>query len=735
MEIIYINSVEDLKKYYDNNKLKILPKDKELKIVIDGTIESDEFQRIAWGFCCSLHDKGYDFSIDIKLNSNIKKDIIYRDNLISKTVGYFIDSLPPSFNIFIDCFFQKDDEQIFIESRYFARDMDGQFLDNLKDKIDAEKFNKFIERIKDNNYSERIKCENIKDLDTVFEKIVNVDGKVQLFINLETKDYNDEFLYKILNIINQARTHNKQIDIVIDAKNMNIPTHVVKTMMENKDFNEYSGVNVFYSGEFEDYYSAEELLSATAKAKLFVNQIKNLKDASPFEKYMMIYKYVANHVYKLNEETNGKSRDLISVLNGDDIVCAGYANLLKWLCNEVGIECETQDVVVDKSLHRNNRVYIKDEKYGIDGWYFVDSTWDAISKRPFKDITYNYCLVPISDVKYIVNDVSFLNASLLGEQKGLGLLYNNYEEFIDISNLKNTMGSNGVCDWARKIFNPSFNGQNNSGNKKQYTDEDKQKAHDQVFYAIDVIENIMKKNSFGEYLLDEPTGGIEKLVLLYVSGSLDEQGIEMLLKATEKKLGAELKSKHISSNESSKKTNIRNFDQTTYVRTLSFYDEIDELNEQLAVLESENADEEELFKIRIKIDKKRKQIKEYEISRQEEREKYIKSLDEYKGVNKEKVFKLLEEFMLEMCDDWKSANEKFLQIRNNSNSIEFEKFYNAIVRSYMFEGYSEQEARAKADYEISETVRRSESCYEEEASNCFMKNSPIGRVFEGNGYD
>ena len=77
------------------------------------------------------------------------------------------------------------------------------------------------------------------------------------------------------------------------------------------------------------------------KCNDFVDYIKSL-DASPFEKYLIIYRYVTSFVYKENKEHPPLARKLISVMSGNDIVCVGYSKLLEYLCKEVGIGCETQ---------------------------------------------------------------------------------------------------------------------------------------------------------------------------------------------------------------------------------------------------------------------------------------------------------------------------------------------------------------------------------------------------------
>lgn len=149
-------------------------------------------------------------------------------------------------------------------------------------------------------------------------------------------------------------------------------------------------------------YSLDETLSAYIKCRGFAEYVKSL-DASPFEKYLIIYRYLSSFVYKENEDEPKSSRRIISVMNSTDIVCVGYSKLLQYLCKEVGIYCETQhlDVYNEKTKkagsHQNNIVYLKDDKYGIDGFYYADVCWDSIKagREPF--LQYNYALLPLAD--------------------------------------------------------------------------------------------------------------------------------------------------------------------------------------------------------------------------------------------------------------------------------------------------------------------------------------------------
>ncbi len=88
------------------------------------------------------------------------------------------------------------------------------------------------------------------------------------------------------------------------------------------------------------------------------------------------------------EKKNTVSRTLSSVLLGDKIVFAVYAIVFRTLLEKLGIK--SREVCLynsDKTGgHARNEIYVKDEKYGIDGVYYFDTTWD--SKKEEKDNSY-----------------------------------------------------------------------------------------------------------------------------------------------------------------------------------------------------------------------------------------------------------------------------------------------------------------------------------------------------------
>ena len=118
-----------------------------------------------------------------------------------------------------------------------------------------------------------------------------------------------------------------------------------------------------------------------------------LFNLSPLEQIMFAYDIVRERIY--NEEKSNESylssRDLTSVLLGKNIVCQGYSNILKSILTQLEIRCENIISISKKDEtygHARNQVYIDDKKYGVEGIYFLDATWD--SKKSGNDQMYPY---------------------------------------------------------------------------------------------------------------------------------------------------------------------------------------------------------------------------------------------------------------------------------------------------------------------------------------------------------
>ena len=137
---------------------------------------------------------------------------------------------------------------------------------------------------------------------------------------------------------------------------------------------------------FDGGFTVEQAITASGKINTIVGDISsarlNKKPLSTLEKFLWAYKETTNHFYKEEDknEASAISRDLISILNGDKIVCAGFANMLFTLCNRLNIPCTLQHLIVGGNKIENHMtcvVRIDDDKYGIHGIFHSDPTFDC----------------------------------------------------------------------------------------------------------------------------------------------------------------------------------------------------------------------------------------------------------------------------------------------------------------------------------------------------------------------
>ena len=74
------------------------------------------------------------------------------------------------------------------------------------------------------------------------------------------------------------------------------------------------------------------------------------------------------------------SRDLTEVTKGDNIVCVGFSQIFDKAAKKLGFNTHLIDLdtkVLGKHGHYRNMVYIVDDKYGIDGIYTFDTTYNS----------------------------------------------------------------------------------------------------------------------------------------------------------------------------------------------------------------------------------------------------------------------------------------------------------------------------------------------------------------------
>lgn len=146
-------------------------------------------------------------------------------------------------------------------------------------------------------------------------------------------------------------------------------------------------------------FKLDEILNANRQLDDVVSKINKQKNKdgqtlSQLEKFACVYAYVRDRfVYKKEgkEENPELSRKLISVLNGDRVVCVGISKTLEYLCRKLEIPCKCLPCKMGKTEYENHLICflkIDDKKYGVSGFYFSDPTNDDYSWQITKQMDY-----------------------------------------------------------------------------------------------------------------------------------------------------------------------------------------------------------------------------------------------------------------------------------------------------------------------------------------------------------
>lgn len=157
----------------------------------------------------------------------------------------------------------------------------------------------------------------------------------------------------------------------------------------------------------------EEFKGLVASLNWYRNLIKEA-NLSPTEKVMFAYDIMKTFSYNESNSSKNDSRAPHRIIETGNIVCAGYANMLKQILKGMD-NIKVGDITVDcfdsdgnhLGGHARNIVELDDSKYNIHGIYVLDATWDSYQKglRGVKKYTaldlYRYFLVAPNDYKLL----------------------------------------------------------------------------------------------------------------------------------------------------------------------------------------------------------------------------------------------------------------------------------------------------------------------------------------------
>lgn len=246
----------------------------------------------------------------------------------------------------------------------------------------------------------------------------NVLSEDEIFY-LKFLNPNAEVIFKCTNYSNVFRCIERLREVGHTGK-------LVISIEQKNDLNSYIFSNINNIINFDNIEvnlsgSVHSLSDYVKYEKKLIDLILPAINFSPFEKYLYAYNQAKKFKkYKENNEDKTSARDLYQIMDNEYMVCVGYSKLLGDLLDKLGIENYEDSVSVDVGLdnisndvtvlpdfvydektgemkevkteaagHARRMAHVVDPKYGIDGYYFTDPTWD----NDMEHDTYNYALM------------------------------------------------------------------------------------------------------------------------------------------------------------------------------------------------------------------------------------------------------------------------------------------------------------------------------------------------------
>lgn len=251
--------------------------------------------------------------------------------------------------------------------------------------------------------NDKVNYQNHLDLNKEFCFVIQTSNSDNVIEKIE------QFKAQYQNVTIEKVNIKYENDYISDENEIN-KLKKINEYLENLKIKTYIQLNKTY-GEFNNFIIAKnEIENLKNKINSFT-YIENGKQThlSPFEKFIIIYKYVSNRLYNMSEKFNDeRMRNWIGVLTSDVVICSGFASLLKCCCDQIfspaELKCFNQGCdVLDKNNnylggHANNLIIINDIKYNLNGLYYADACWDCKRERNNMESSYDFCLIPIEQI-------------------------------------------------------------------------------------------------------------------------------------------------------------------------------------------------------------------------------------------------------------------------------------------------------------------------------------------------
>ncbi len=289
-------------------------------------------------------------------------------------------------------------------------------------------------------------------------------NKILLKLNHE-QIFNKDLFNQIIDIINDSEQLDDNIDLLICDDAIKYSDEQMKRVEDLFNFCSSHNINCYFR-QGRTNFSLEEIKNAKKQILDFANKVKS-QNLSPIEQLLSVYFHVTKREYKdsINETRIELSRTVYGVLNFNYIICVGFSELFEAIMNEINtkdVKIYQNSLVVNNSRHSDLIVYVKDKKYNVDGYYFLDPTYDSRYDRP-QAYRLSFFLIPLNDMKKInstitLDDYTELNYTSRDDGKNRDILehYRKYNTTEGNISLKANEGYIGITTLKEILENQVF---------------------------------------------------------------------------------------------------------------------------------------------------------------------------------------------------------------------------------------------------------------------------------------
>lgn len=231
---------------------------------------------------------------------------------------------------------------------------------------------------------------DISKVQDTFEKYLNVAKNIEKikFNFSKIGEQEKQFIFNVCKIIRNHKNHiSKKLKVSIFSEKDN-QLFSYREILNLEEIQKILCINNFdFSFDSNHLYVNKKLDEIKDASNIFNFQISLIQNKnfnfSPYEKFLMCYYFTKQHTFGENPQNVMESRNVVDLMNKKMGVCKSFSSLFSMFLNRCGIKHINDQVFLKSKTNDREELHLRtvfsmiDEKYGIDGIFVSNPTFDA----------------------------------------------------------------------------------------------------------------------------------------------------------------------------------------------------------------------------------------------------------------------------------------------------------------------------------------------------------------------